>query len=83
VKWKDYLEAWCAAAGNPVELEVRSDDHPPLPNAIMFAGAGATVSYQPDVEETALLGYGRGRVAAMIGEVVEAFSDSKNTGVEQ
>lgn len=70
--WKEYLELWFAAAGNPVDLEEREDDHPLLPNAIMFAGAGATISYQPDPAETALLGYGRGRVKAMIEEVVAA-----------
>jgi dihydroflavonol-4-reductase len=72
--WKAYLEAWCAAAGNPMELEVRSDDHPMLPNAIMFAGPGATVSYEPEAAETELLGYSRGQLGAMIGEVVAAFS---------
>jgi dihydroflavonol-4-reductase len=68
--WKSYLELWFAAAGNPTELEVREDDHPLLPNAIMFAGAGATISYEPDAEEVALLGYGRGRVRPMIEEIV-------------
>ena len=70
--WKEYLELWFAAAGNPVNLEVRDDDHPLLPNAIMFAGAGATIRYEPDPEEAALLGYGRGRVGAMIEEIVAA-----------
>jgi nucleoside-diphosphate-sugar epimerase len=73
--WKAYLEAWCAAAGKPAELEVRAEDHPMLPNAIMFAGVGATVSYEPDADETALLGYGRDRVASMIEEVVRACDD--------
>ena len=35
-----------------------------MPNVIMFAGPGATVSYEPDPEETALLGYGRNRIKA-------------------
>lgn len=46
--WKEYLELWFEAAGNPQQLEVRSDDHPLLPNAIMFAGVGADVEYEPD-----------------------------------
>jgi hypothetical protein len=70
LSWKSYLELWFAAAGNPTDLEVREDDHPLLPNAIMFAGAGATISYEPDAEETALLGYGRGGVRPMIEEIV-------------
>jgi len=72
--WKDYLEMWFAAAGNPVVLEVREDDHPILPNAIMFAGAGATVEYQPDARESVLLAYPRNQVRAMIAEIVRAYS---------
>jgi len=75
--WKDYLELWFTAAGNPKNLEVRDDDHPLLPNAIMFAGPGATVSYEPDPIECALLGYGRGRIKAMIEEIVSAQMNIK------
>ena len=70
--WKDYLELWFAAAGNPQDLEVRDEDHPLLPNAIMFAGEGATISYEPDPQESALLDYGRGRIRAMVEEIVAA-----------
>jgi dihydroflavonol-4-reductase len=72
--WKAYLEEWARAAGNETRFEVRQNDHPLLPNAIMFAGVGATVSYEPDAAQTALLGYGRNRVRAMIREVVQAYS---------
>lgn len=72
--WKEYLELWFAAAGNPQQLEVSDDDHPLLPNVIMFAGPGATVSYEPDAAETKLLGYRRGQIAALIPELVAAFS---------
>ncbi len=68
--WKEYLELWAAAAGKPVDLEVRADEHPMLPSVIMFAGVGATVSYEPDPEETALLGYGRNRIKQEIADVV-------------
>ena len=71
--WKDYLELWFTAVGNPTDLSVLEDDHPMLPNVIMFAGPGATVSYEPDPEETALLGYGRNRIKALIEEVAKAY----------
>ena len=72
LSWKDYLEAWFAAAGNPQELVVTDDEHPLFPNIILFAGAGATVSYQPPADELALLGYDRGGIADMIKEIVAA-----------
>lgn len=72
MSWKTYLEAWAAAAGSPREFEVREDDHPILPNAIMFAGAGATVSYEPEAAESALLAYDRQQISAEIHAVVQA-----------
>lgn len=73
MSWKEYFEEWFKRAGNPREIEVRSDEHPLLPNMILYAGVGATVSYVPPTEETELLGYGRGKVPAMISEVIEAM----------
>lgn len=70
--WKDYLQLWCDAVGNPMELEVRDDDHPMFPNVIMFAGAGATVSYEPATKDMAILDYDRQQIAEMIREIVAA-----------
>lgn len=68
--WKQYLERWFEAVGNPVDLEVREDDHPMFPNVIMFAGAGATVSYEPAAEDMALLAYDRQQIKNQIREIV-------------
>tara|TARA_R110000772_G_scaffold267850_2_gene392856 strand:- start:3151 stop:4050 length:900 start_codon:yes stop_codon:yes gene_type:complete len=68
--WKEYLELWFEAVGNPLELEVRDDDHPMFPNVIMFAGAGATVSYEPAAEDMAVLGYDRHQIKALIKRIV-------------
>ncbi|MBB5186214.1 nucleoside-diphosphate-sugar epimerase [Zhongshania antarctica] len=68
--WKEYLELWFEAVGNPLELEVREDDHPMFPNVIMFAGAGATVSYEPAAEDMAVLGYDRHQIKALIKNIV-------------
>lgn len=69
LSWKEYLELWFAAAGNPVELEVREDDHPMFPNVIMFAGPGASISYEPDDADMALLAYDRQQVKGLIREI--------------
>lgn len=70
--WKEYLELWLQAVGDPIELEVRGDDHPMFPNVIMFAGAGATISYEPDAADMAVLAYERQQIPALIREIVAA-----------
>ncbi len=70
LSWKQFLEAWFSAVGNPQDLAVTDDEHPLFPNVILFAGAGATVSYEPPADEVALLGYERGCIAAMIDEII-------------
>ncbi|NNC54355.1 MAG: epimerase, partial [Pseudomonadales bacterium] len=72
--WKEYLELWFSAVGNPTKLEVKADDHPMLPNAIMFAGAGATVNYEPDAKDMAQLGYERNMIEGVIQDIVAANS---------
>lgn len=70
--WKQYLEHWFTAVGNPQELDVKADEHPLFPNVILFAGEGVTVSYQPPADEVALLDYERNQVRAIIDQIVAA-----------
>lgn len=72
LSWKAYLELWFTAVGNPVDLEVREDDHPMFPNVIMFAGPGVTVSYEPAAQDMALLEYERHQIRGVIKEIVAA-----------
>lgn len=72
--WKEYFELWFQAAGNPQDLEVREEDHPIIPNIIMFAGIGALTKYDPPMEEIELLGYERGVLPAMIEEAFQYYS---------
>ena len=67
LSWKEYLEMWSDAAGNPQQLEVRSDDHPMLPNMIMFAGPGATINYEP--EDMQILKYKRQCIGPLIKQI--------------
>lgn len=70
VSWKEYLERFCAAVGNPTELEVSNDEHPMFPDIIMYAGRNATISYEPDNGE---LAYSRNALNDAIAEVVKAY----------
>lgn len=69
--WKEYLELWFSCVGNPTDLEVRTDDHPMLPDVIMFAGPGATVTVNPSDEDMAVLGYDRGQIRAAIEKIAK------------
>jgi nucleoside-diphosphate-sugar epimerase len=69
--WKEYLEMWFNAVGNPTDLEVRTDDHPMLPDVIMFAGPGATVTINPSDEDMAVLAYDRGQIKAAIEKIIQ------------
>lgn len=70
LSWKAYLEMYFEAAGNPVELEVSTAEHPLFPDIILYAGRNAVISYEP---ENAELGYSRNNMKATIAEVVRAY----------
>lgn len=70
--WKTYFEMFCDAVGNPQDLPVLADEHPLLPDAIMFAGRNATVSFEPENGE---LNYGRNRIQETIKQVVAACQE--------
>ncbi len=70
LSWKAYLEMYFEAVGNPVELEVSTDEHPLLPDVILYAGRNAVISYEPDNGE---LGYSRNNVRATVAELAQAY----------
>lgn len=74
LSWKEYFELWFKAAGNERQLEVRDEDHPIIPNIIMYAGVGALTKYDPPANETELLGYERGVLPAMIEEAYNYYN---------
>jgi nucleoside-diphosphate-sugar epimerase len=71
LSWKDYLEMYFSAAGNPTDLPVSEDEHPLFPDVILYAGRNATIRYEPENGE---LGYGRGRIRETVEQLVQACS---------
>ncbi len=67
--WKTYFEIIFEAAGNPQDLPVSEDEHPLLPDAILFCGRNATVHFEPDEDAPA---YGRQRIRETIQQLVAA-----------
>jgi len=69
--YAEYAELFFKAVGNPVQLEVRDEPHPVLPAYII--GEGYELTYEPDPEEAALLGYARNDVANGVAEAVAVY----------
>ncbi|PXV64613.1 nucleoside-diphosphate-sugar epimerase [Sinimarinibacterium flocculans] len=72
----DYFGALFRAAGRNDPLPVLDREHPLLPDAILYAGRGGTIHYEPDAAETALLGYRRGDMQATLSEIVAFYRDA-------
>jgi len=70
LSWKAYLELYFEAVGNPVNLQVSNDEHPLLPDMILYAGRNAVINYEPDDGE---LAYSRNNVRATVAELVRAY----------
>ncbi len=70
--WREYLETWFRLAGNAQDIPVLEDEHPLFPNVIMFAGVGATVSYEVDPNHRAVLGFDREQMETVISAVIDA-----------
>ena len=70
LSWKTYLEMYFEAVGNPVNLQVSNEEHPLLPDVILYAGRNAVISYEPDNGE---LGYSRFNVRATVAQLVQAY----------
>jgi len=73
LSWLDYFDQFCQAAGNPIELQVSEEEHPMLPDMILYAGRNAVVDYQPD---NAPLDYNTGKVSQAIVDVVDVYKQS-------
>ncbi len=70
LSWKDYLEMYFEAVGNPVVLDVSYAEHPLFPDMILYAGRNAVISYEPDNGE---LGYTRNNVRATVAALAQAY----------
>ena len=73
LSFADYFGLFFKAAGNTENVPSLDEQHPLLPDVAIYTGRGNTVAYEPDPEETALLGYRRGHVAAAVSEVVAQY----------
>ena len=73
MSFQAYLEAYFRAAGHPRTLPVLDQEHPFFPDSILYTGRGGTIYFEPDVAETAFLGYERGLIPQTIAEIVDYY----------
>ncbi|MDR3418032.1 MAG: hypothetical protein P4L83_17805 [Nevskia sp.] len=76
LSFQQYFGELFLAAGRDEPIEVRDQEHPLLPDVVLYAGRGGTVYYEPDAAETALLGYRRGDVRRTLHEIVRFYGGS-------
>ena len=68
-----YFSEYFKAAGHAGEIPALENDHPFLPNAILYAGAGNNIYYEPDAAELKLLNYRRNDVRKTLREIVDFY----------
>ncbi|MGW5074137.1 NAD-dependent epimerase/dehydratase family protein [Rhodococcus sp. NPDC004095] len=72
LEYRQFFQLMVDAAGGDREIAARNEEHPLLSDAAIVQGRGNTLAYEPDADETRLLGYDRGDCARAVGELVEA-----------
>ena len=77
LSFRDYFQLFFDAAGRDVRVEARDAEQPLLPDVAIPQGRGNWIRYEPDAQETALLGYRRGDIAAAVREIAEQFGSIK------
>jgi nucleoside-diphosphate-sugar epimerase len=76
LRFCEFFQLIFDAVGSPRRVEERDEEHPLLPDAFIVPGRGTVLAYEPDPEETALLGYRRGDVRRAVAEVVSLVQDA-------
>ena len=72
LSFEDYFGELFRAAGRKAP-PVLDQEHPMLPDAVIYAGRGNTVYYEPDAAETKLLGYRRNDMRRTLREIVDFY----------
>ena len=68
--YRDYFQLLADAAGSDRVIEERDEEHPFQPDRFIVQGRGAVIAYEPDADETAVLGYDRDDVQRALAEIV-------------
>lgn len=70
--YQSFFQMMVDAAGGNRQIVVEDESHPLLSDAAIVQGRGNTLAYEPDADETALLGYDRNDCRRAVEAMVEA-----------
>ncbi|KAE8404892.1 hypothetical protein BDV37DRAFT_246519 [Aspergillus pseudonomiae] len=70
LSFASYFQIFFDAVGNSMTLPSLDQEHPLLPDAVIYSGRGNMVSYEPDPADVERLGYRRHDVSRAVGEIV-------------
>ena len=73
LSFAEYFGLFFRACDHNEPLPALDQEHPLMPDAAILWGRGSTLHYEPDAEQTRLLGYRRGDIARTVGEVVAQY----------
>lgn len=73
LSFAEYFGEMFRAAGNDEPLKVLDREHPMLPDAILYAGRGHSLFYEPDGADVETLGYRRNDVRSTLREIVDFY----------
>ncbi len=74
LSFRDYFQLFFDAVGSGLTVAVRDAELPLLPDVAIPQGRSNFIRYEPDAEETALLGYARDDVTNAVREIVAQFA---------
>lgn len=72
LEYRQFFQLMVDAAGGDRTIPARDQSHPLLSDAAIVQGRGNTLAYEPDADETRLLGYDRNDCARAVAELVDA-----------
>lgn len=73
LSFRDYFQLFFDAAGSNVTVDVRDAELPLLPDVAIPQGRSNYISYEPDAEDAATLGYARTDIFNAVRDIVAQF----------
>ncbi|MDR3065188.1 MAG: NAD-dependent epimerase/dehydratase family protein [Comamonas sp.] len=71
LRFSDFFKLFFEAVGSDTQVPEKDESHPLMPDAVIYAGRGTPVNYQPSAEAQKHLNYRRNDIRAAVRQAVE------------